>query len=205
MEQQGSPRRWWQTLPGVLTALGTLIGALAALIVALDQVGFFEEEKEKVVSETTISDSVPNHEPSPEKAQSVQVEPKTQEAAHNEIIESVWEVAKRRERGIASQDVDLVMGLTHPNVRVTNPAGQVWRGQSQFKELLEDLLPRVRMFECRDRRNVQISQDRVEFDLTCDLVVVGHDGVEHASTLQTHYDYIREGGVWYFEQSGPLK
>ena len=35
-DKQGS---WWQTFPGIITAFGTLLGALAALIVALNQAG----------------------------------------------------------------------------------------------------------------------------------------------------------------------
>ncbi len=37
------PQSWWQTTQGVLTALGALISAVAALIMALHQIGIFKK------------------------------------------------------------------------------------------------------------------------------------------------------------------
>lgn len=41
-EAKKSHGAWWQTVPGILTALGTIIAALAALIVALNQAGMLD-------------------------------------------------------------------------------------------------------------------------------------------------------------------
>jgi len=38
-------RSWWQTLPGLLTALAGLLSAAAALLVALHQIGIFDGSK----------------------------------------------------------------------------------------------------------------------------------------------------------------
>ena len=46
MADDEKPRGWWYTVPGVLTAVGGVIGAVTALIIALDQAGFFNSAKE---------------------------------------------------------------------------------------------------------------------------------------------------------------
>jgi hypothetical protein len=40
-EESPKPQSWWQTLPGVLTAVATIITAATGLIVALNQAGCF--------------------------------------------------------------------------------------------------------------------------------------------------------------------
>jgi hypothetical protein len=51
-EKQGS---WWQTFPGIITAFGTLLGALAALIVALNQTGLLHGPSSPPSAASTIS------------------------------------------------------------------------------------------------------------------------------------------------------
>ena len=42
MDQERNSKSWWQTLPGILTAIAGIITAVAGLLVALNQTGFFE-------------------------------------------------------------------------------------------------------------------------------------------------------------------
>lgn len=49
------PGSWWQTVPGVLTAIAGIIGAVSGLIVALHQAGIFGGEKEKPAREPAPS------------------------------------------------------------------------------------------------------------------------------------------------------
>lgn len=47
-------KRWWQTVPGILTATASVITAVTGLIVALHQIGIFDGEKQKVPRNDTI-------------------------------------------------------------------------------------------------------------------------------------------------------
>jgi hypothetical protein len=51
-DKQGS---WWQTFPGIITAFGTLLGALAALIVALNQTGLLHGPSSPPSAISTVS------------------------------------------------------------------------------------------------------------------------------------------------------
>jgi hypothetical protein len=51
-DKQGS---WWQTFPGIITAFGTLLGALAALIVALNQTGLLHGPSSPPSIASTVS------------------------------------------------------------------------------------------------------------------------------------------------------
>lgn len=42
MDQEQKSKSWWQTLPGLITAVAGIITAVAGLVVALNQAGFFE-------------------------------------------------------------------------------------------------------------------------------------------------------------------
>jgi hypothetical protein len=42
MSEVQKEQSWWTTIPGMLTALGTFIGAITGLIVALNQIGFID-------------------------------------------------------------------------------------------------------------------------------------------------------------------
>ena len=48
MNEQPQSKGWWQTLPGILTAMAGVITAVTGLIVALQQVGIFDREKQNV-------------------------------------------------------------------------------------------------------------------------------------------------------------
>lgn len=52
MAQEGSSQSWWQTLPGVITATGSLLTAVTALVVTLHQVGVFGKRDEAGKKET---------------------------------------------------------------------------------------------------------------------------------------------------------
>lgn len=56
-EQVSESKGWWQTLPGLLTAAATVITAVAGLLVALHQVGFFARNPQPSVQ--TASESHP--------------------------------------------------------------------------------------------------------------------------------------------------
>jgi hypothetical protein len=43
-KSQKSTGSWWATLPGILTGIGGIIGAIAALIVALNTIGWFDRK-----------------------------------------------------------------------------------------------------------------------------------------------------------------
>lgn len=57
------PQSWWQTLPGLLTAVAGIITATAGLIVALNQAGVFSSES-KPASPTPTSTAVVSPSPS---------------------------------------------------------------------------------------------------------------------------------------------
>jgi len=55
MAENQKPRRWWYTLPGILTAVVALISAVTGLIVALREAGLFDQ---KSVPQLTITATV---------------------------------------------------------------------------------------------------------------------------------------------------
>ena len=46
MEAEPTPKSWWATLPGILTALAGIVTSVTALIVALNQAGVFHAPKQ---------------------------------------------------------------------------------------------------------------------------------------------------------------
>ncbi len=40
-EESSKPQKWWQTLPGILTAVAAIITAVTGLVIALNQAGVF--------------------------------------------------------------------------------------------------------------------------------------------------------------------
>lgn len=50
MAEVPKSQSWWQTLPGILTAIAAIITAIAGLVVALYQAGFFQHNKAESVS-----------------------------------------------------------------------------------------------------------------------------------------------------------
>lgn len=66
-EEPSKPQSWWQTLPGVLTALATIITAITGLIVALIQAGVFPQKGNSAASTPSpaaISSAVETAKPS---------------------------------------------------------------------------------------------------------------------------------------------
>jgi hypothetical protein len=57
MSDPDTPRSWWQTLPAVIAGLTALLTALAGLVVAVKQTGWFEARKEIAV--TTARSAAP--------------------------------------------------------------------------------------------------------------------------------------------------
>jgi hypothetical protein len=53
MAEPPKPQSWWQTLPGVLTAVAGIITAAAGLIVALNQAGVFSRSEKSTPSTPT--------------------------------------------------------------------------------------------------------------------------------------------------------
>lgn len=51
-DKQGS---WWQTVPGVITGVGTLLGALTGLIIALNQAGVLHGPSAAPTAASTVS------------------------------------------------------------------------------------------------------------------------------------------------------
>jgi len=47
MDKEPESRVWWQTLPGILTAVAGIVTAFAGLIVALHQAGFLDRQSAK--------------------------------------------------------------------------------------------------------------------------------------------------------------
>ena len=54
-DQHREPTNWWKTLPGVLTAIATLISALAGLLVAIDKFGGSEDPKPMPPTEQIVN------------------------------------------------------------------------------------------------------------------------------------------------------
>jgi hypothetical protein len=75
------PQSWWQTLPGILTAVAGIITAATGLIVALNQAGFFspgEKKDSSTSTQTSISSAG-----KPDK-------PPTDVVAHANELERKW-------------------------------------------------------------------------------------------------------------------
>ncbi len=49
MDADAGSKRWWQTLPGIITAVAAIITALTGLIVAINQTGWFTPRSEPTV------------------------------------------------------------------------------------------------------------------------------------------------------------
>lgn len=47
MADEGKPKTWWQTLPGIITSLTAVITAFAGLVVALKQVGWIGAQQQQ--------------------------------------------------------------------------------------------------------------------------------------------------------------
>ena len=50
MAEDAKTQSWWQTLPGVFTAMAGIITALAGLVVALYQAGFFQHSRQEALA-----------------------------------------------------------------------------------------------------------------------------------------------------------
>lgn len=50
MAEEPKTQSWWQTLPGVFTAMAGIITALAGLVVALYQAGFFQHSRQEALA-----------------------------------------------------------------------------------------------------------------------------------------------------------
>jgi len=62
MTEQQTPKSWWQTLPGTLTAIGGVITAVATLIGVLSQSGMFDNnaESQPQITQTPV-ELTPKH------------------------------------------------------------------------------------------------------------------------------------------------
>lgn len=58
MAEKPKPQSWWHTLPGIFTAVAGIITAVTGSIIALNQVGYFQDAKEKPITTATPA-SVP--------------------------------------------------------------------------------------------------------------------------------------------------
>lgn len=101
------PQSWWQTLPGILTAVAGIITAVTALIVALTQAGIFSRsEKPLPLTPTTTKTSpVETTKPAPDGATNVDELEKKLSAINIEL-------------GASSADAEKVRGY----LAGTNPA-----------------------------------------------------------------------------------
>lgn len=59
MGEGEKPTSWWQTLPGVLTAIAAVIGAVSGLIIALKQAGVFDAKEEPAPPKAAIVPQIP--------------------------------------------------------------------------------------------------------------------------------------------------
>lgn len=58
MSEDANPKSWWQTVPGILTAIAAIISAATALVAALNQTGIFAHKdgaKPAVVAEAVAA------------------------------------------------------------------------------------------------------------------------------------------------------
>lgn len=78
MTDGAGSRSWWQTLPGVLTALAGVITAVAGLLAALYQAGLFKAEKARdatVIASSPAAESKPRPAAAASSAESTQAAP----------------------------------------------------------------------------------------------------------------------------------
>lgn len=62
MSEDANPKSWWQTVPGILTAIAAIISAATALVAALNQTGVFAHKdgaKPAVVAESVAATKSP--------------------------------------------------------------------------------------------------------------------------------------------------
>jgi len=64
-----SKRSWWQTLPGILTAIAAIITAITGLILAFKQAGLFEPRPNEAGKEPIINAPKPTQAPLPKKTE----------------------------------------------------------------------------------------------------------------------------------------
>ena len=50
MADEPKSQSWWQTLPGIFTAMAGIITAIAGLVVALYQAGFFQHNRQQTIT-----------------------------------------------------------------------------------------------------------------------------------------------------------
>ena len=50
MAEEPKSQSWWQTLPGIFTAMAGIITAIAGLVVALYQAGFFKHNRPETIA-----------------------------------------------------------------------------------------------------------------------------------------------------------
>lgn len=62
MSEDANPKSWWQTVPGILTAIAAIISAATALVAALNQTGIFADKdgaKPAAVAESVAAKKSP--------------------------------------------------------------------------------------------------------------------------------------------------
>jgi len=79
-------KRWWQTVPGILTATASIITAVTGLIVALHQTGIFDGEKQKVLQNDTTKPPKVAERPAAPPAAAPKPSPSSQAASPYPII-----------------------------------------------------------------------------------------------------------------------
>lgn len=74
MAEYKESKSWWQTVPGILTAIAGVITAVTGLLIALNQIGIFDQGKNGNPQPTLLEDTPPA--PVPESAKTVTQPPR---------------------------------------------------------------------------------------------------------------------------------
>lgn len=102
MKDATSNKKWLHTVPGIIAAVGSLIGAIAALLVALHSIGIFQPDDTVQISQTKT------------------------EINNGDILlveDSLEGVFDRMELGIKTRDEDLFKAQWHPTGYKSNLVG----------------------------------------------------------------------------------
>lgn len=81
MDEQPKPQNWWQTLPGILTAVAGIITAVTGLVVALSQPGGKQHAEKSAASAPPAPPASPPVVTSPQQATTVDRQPTREQEA----------------------------------------------------------------------------------------------------------------------------
>lgn len=145
MDQESKSKPWWQTVPAILTALATFIGAVVGLIVALNQLGVFNGQEMEQATTTQMEER---------EETACSLAGRVFDSDSNKPLSGVWVDLYRDLSSIQQRPQRLEAG-----VATTGPGGEFFINCSSVKESYFPLLLAVRH---RDWVDTKITGPKIE-------------------------------------------